>query len=122
MLYYNRIDIIEGIDAAKSNSKECMICHYWFFNHGFKFQDSLCNVCHDLTMLYVNISDIASITDKNVNYWKKTKQIWSNYVIRKFCPWRLWLYIKMHIQEINIKKSSLQLSFWQYSQSKKIRN
>ena len=72
MLYYNRIDIIEGIDAAKSNSKECMICHYWFFNHGFKFQDSLCNDCHDLAMLYVNISDIASITVKNVNYWKKT--------------------------------------------------
>ena len=29
MLHYNRIDISEVIDAAKShNSKECMICHY----------------------------------------------------------------------------------------------
>ena len=37
------IDIIEGIDILKSNSsKECMICHYWFFNHGFKFQVSVC--------------------------------------------------------------------------------
>ena len=34
MLYYYRIDIIEGIYFAKSNScKESMICHYWFFNH-----------------------------------------------------------------------------------------
>ena len=45
-----------------------MICHYWFFNHGFKFQYYVCNGCHDLTMLSVNISDIAIITVKNVNY------------------------------------------------------
>ena len=45
-----------------------MICHYWFFNHGFKFQDSVCNGCHDLTMLNVNINDIAIITVKNVDY------------------------------------------------------
>ena len=38
MLYYDRIDIRKGIGNAKNNnSKECMICHYWFFNHGFKF-------------------------------------------------------------------------------------
>ena len=46
-----------------------MICHYWFFNHGLKFQDSVCNVCHDLTILSVNISDIAIITVKNVDYY-----------------------------------------------------
>ena len=34
-----------------------MICHYWFFNHGFKFR-----------MLSVNISSIAIITIKNVDY------------------------------------------------------
>ena len=40
MLYYDKIDVSEGIVLAKSNSsKECMICHSWFFNHGFKFQD-----------------------------------------------------------------------------------
>ena len=68
MLYYNRVDISEGNDLAKSNNnKECMICHYLFFNHGrFKFQDSLCNGCHDLTMLTINISNIAIITVKNV--------------------------------------------------------
>ena len=36
-----------------------------FFN-GFKFQDSVCNGCHDLTMLGVNISNIAINTVKNV--------------------------------------------------------
>ena len=69
MLYYNRIDKSEGIDLAKSNeSKECMICHYLFFNRGFEFQDSVCNGCHDLTMLCFNISDITIIIAKNVNY------------------------------------------------------
>ena len=43
-----------------------MIGHYWFFNQGFTFQDSVCNGCHDLTMLSVNRSDIAIITIKNV--------------------------------------------------------
>ena len=40
MLYYDRIDISEGIDPAKSNeSRECMNSHYFFFNHGFKFRN-----------------------------------------------------------------------------------
>ena len=52
MLYYDRIDVSKEIDLAKSNnSKECMICHYFFFNHGFEFQYHVCNGCHDLTML-----------------------------------------------------------------------
>ena len=64
MLYYDRIDISEGIDLTKSNeSKERMIFHYWCFDHGFKFQDHVCNDCRDL-MLCLNISDIAIITVK----------------------------------------------------------
>ena len=62
MLYYERTDASKGTDLTKSNSsKECMICHYWFFNHGFKFQDFVYNGCHDLTMLCLNISDITII-------------------------------------------------------------
>ena len=46
MLYYDRINIIEGIDPTESDkSRECMISHYFFFNHGFKFQDCVCNGC-----------------------------------------------------------------------------
>ena len=68
-MYYGRIDISKGIDLVKSNNrKECMICHYWFFNHGFEFQDSVCNGCHDFTMSSVKTSDIAVITVKNVDY------------------------------------------------------
>ena len=49
MLYYDRIGISERIDPTISyKSKEGMTYHYQFFNHGFKFQDSVCNGCHDL--------------------------------------------------------------------------
>ena len=66
--YYIGIDISKEIDHAKSNnSKECMICHFRFFNHGFKFQDYECNGCHGLTVLSVNISDNVIITVKNVD-------------------------------------------------------
>ena len=68
-MHYDRIDISEKIDLVKSNkSKECMICHYWFFNRGFKFQDYVSNHGHDLSFLSVNISNIATITVENVDY------------------------------------------------------
>ena len=69
MLCYDRTDLSKGIDLAKSNnSKECMICHHCFFNHGFKFQNYVCNGCRNLTLLIVNIIDIAVITVENVDY------------------------------------------------------
>ena len=69
MLYYDRIDISERTNPTKSNrNKERIVCYYFFYNHGFKFQDSVCTGCHDLTILCLNISDIAIITVKNVNF------------------------------------------------------
>ena len=67
MLCYDRTDLSKEIHPTKSNkSRECMICHYLFFNHRFKFQDHVCNVCHDLTMLCLNISNIGVITVKKL--------------------------------------------------------
>ena len=50
MLEYDRINISEGIDIDKTNkSKECNICHYWYFlNKNFNYEKYLCNDCHDL--------------------------------------------------------------------------
>ena len=68
MLYYDTIDISEGIDPTKSNkSREWMIYHYFFFNHAFKSEDYVFNDCHDLPILSINISDIANMTVKNVD-------------------------------------------------------
>ena len=67
MLYYDRIDVSEGIDVNKTSaSKECDICHYWYFlNYSFKFQPNVCNRCHDLLMMSMNLSDIAILNIKS---------------------------------------------------------
>ena len=47
MLEYDRIDISEGIDVNKSSdkSKECDICHYWYFlDKTFTYEQYLCYV------------------------------------------------------------------------------
>ena len=50
MLQYQKIDVSERIDVNKTSaSKECELCHYWFFKDvGFKFEEHVCNRCHDL--------------------------------------------------------------------------
>ena len=70
MLYYDRIDVSEGIDVNKTSaSKECDVCHYWYFlNYSFKFQPNVCNRCHDLLMMSINLSDIAILNIKGFDY------------------------------------------------------
>ena len=70
MLYYDRIDVSEGIDVNKTSaSKECDICHYWYFlNYSFKFQPNVCNRCHDLLMISMNLSNIAILNIKSADY------------------------------------------------------
>ena len=56
MLCYNRIDLSNGIDIAKSkNSKECI----WYSNHGFKLKNLVFNGCDDLTVLGLSFSNFA---------------------------------------------------------------
>ena len=64
MLRYQKIDILEEIDINKTNaSKECEVCHYWFFEDiGFKFEEHVCNKCHDLLM--IALKDIAILNAK----------------------------------------------------------
>ena len=61
MLEYERIDISEEIDVNKTNlSKECNICHYWYFKDiGFKYEPYLCNRCHDLMQKAMGFNNIA---------------------------------------------------------------
>ena len=66
MIDYDRIDVSEGSDVNRSSaSKECDVCHYWYFlNYSFKFQPNVCNRCHDLLRMSVNLSDIAILNIK----------------------------------------------------------
>ena len=70
MLYFYRIDVYKRIDVNKTSaSKECDICHCrYFLNKGFKFQPNVCNRCHDLLMMTVNLSEIAILNMKGSDY------------------------------------------------------
>ena len=66
MLEYDRTDISEGIDKTNS-SKECDICHYWYFlDKNFKYEPYLCNGCHDLVQKPINFNDVAIVSVKEV--------------------------------------------------------
>ena len=70
MLRYQKIDISEGIDINKTNaSKECEVCHYWFFKDiGFKFEEHVCNKCHDLLKIAYSLKDIAKLIAKEITF------------------------------------------------------
>ena len=61
MLYHDRIDISEEIDVNRTTkSKACDICPYWYFlDKGFKFKRNICNGCHDVLMMSMNLTEIA---------------------------------------------------------------
>ena len=79
MLEYNRTDISEGIDVnKKSASKECDICHYWYFKDiGLKYEKYLCNGCHDLMQKAVSFNNVDIIYVKGsayrINFWYMSK-------------------------------------------------
>ena len=65
MLQYDRIDVSEGIDVNKtSSSKEWdLCCHYWFFKDvEFKFEEHVCNGCHDLLTMAYSLENIAILS------------------------------------------------------------
>ena len=66
MLYYHKIDFSKRIDIT---SKEYDICHYWYFvDNGFKFEPYVCNGCHDILMMSINLNDIAALRIKGADY------------------------------------------------------
>ena len=66
MMQYNKINVSEGIDVNKTSAwKDCELCHYWFFKDiGFKFEEHVCNKCHDVLTMTNSLRDIAILTAK----------------------------------------------------------
>ena len=63
MLEYDRIDISEGVDINKTNlSKECMLCHYWYFLiKNFSYGSYLCDGCYDTVNKSISFKNIVII-------------------------------------------------------------
>ena len=76
---YERIDISERIDVNKTNlSKECDICHYWYFKDiSFKHEPYLCNGFHDLMQKAMGFNNIAIVYIKGsayrIRFWYMSK-------------------------------------------------
>ena len=70
MLECEEIDVSEGIDLNKtSGSKECELCHYWFFIiTGFKFEEHVCNRCDDLSTMAYSFKNIAILSAKRATF------------------------------------------------------
>ena len=70
MLQYFTIDFSEGIDVNKTSvSKECGLCHYRFFKDvGFKFEEHVCNGCHDLSTMGHSLKNITMLSVKKATF------------------------------------------------------
>ena len=70
MLRYQKINVSEGIDVNKiSASKECELCHYWFFKDIWsKFEEHVCNKCHDLLTIAHSLKYIAILSVKEATF------------------------------------------------------
>ena len=70
MLQYERTDASERIDVNNASvSKECELCHYWFFKDvGFKFEKNVCNRCHDLLTMAYSLQNIVILNTKETNF------------------------------------------------------
>ena len=79
ILEYDRIDVSEGIDVNKTSaSKECGICHFWYFKDiDFKYESYLCNECHDLMQKAISFNDVAIVYVKGsayrIRFWYMSK-------------------------------------------------
>ena len=70
MLRYEKIDVSKGIDVNKTSaSKECELCHYWFFKDiGFKFEEHVCNRCHDLLTMTYSLKNLPILSAKGATF------------------------------------------------------
>ena len=85
MLQYEKIDVSEGIDVNKTSaSKECELCHYWFFKDvGFKFEEHVCNGCHNLLTMAYGLENIAILSAKGATFRSLLMGVSKNEALRK---------------------------------------
>ena len=68
MQKYYKIDISEGMDINKTHeSKECLLCHYWYFlNKNVSYGPYLCDGCCNLAQNSNSFKSIAIVCVKKV--------------------------------------------------------
>ena len=62
MLWYEKIDVSQGIDVNKTFSLLV------FKDVGFKFEEHVCNKCHDLLTMAYSLKNIATLSAKGTTF------------------------------------------------------
>ena len=67
IVHYDKIDVSEGLMLIKQVDKRSAISFTIgsFKDKGFQTQLNVCNGCHDLLMLSVNVKDIDDVDKKS---------------------------------------------------------
>ena len=79
MIEYERIDISEGIDINETNkSKECMLCHYWYFlSKNFSYGPYLCDGFYNIMQKSKDSKNINTVYVKGnayrIHFWYRSK-------------------------------------------------
>ena len=79
MLEHHGIDISEGIDVNKTSaSKECDICHYWYFKDiSFNSEPYHSNGFHNLIQKAMSFNDVVIVYVKGsaytIHFWYMSK-------------------------------------------------
>ena len=70
ILKHDIIDLSEGIDVNKTDrSKECMLCHYWYFlDKNFTYGSYLCDGYYNMMQKSNNSKNIAIVHGKKGTY------------------------------------------------------
>ena len=65
-----KIDASERTDVNKTSlSKECELCHYWFFKDvGFKYKPHVSNGCHKLLTMAYGLENVAILRAKGTTF------------------------------------------------------
>ena len=57
------------MNKSSDKSKECGICHYWYFlAKNFTYEQYLCDNCHDAMQKTMSFNDVAIVSIKGSDY------------------------------------------------------
>ena len=64
------INVSKSVEVNKTSaSKECYICHYWYFlDNGFRFQSAVYNGWRDMLIMSIDPNSIAISNIHGVHY------------------------------------------------------
>ena len=122
MLYYDRIDVSEGIDV--NNKSAYYLPLLLFLDKSFKFQPDICNGCLDVLIMYMNLNDIAIPKIHGVFYCYITNEISKSeshtFHAKRWFDWKKWNIMK-HKHLLSHIKMGEEIRTFTYTEIEKLK-